>query len=74
MARGAQKEQSRLKAQKLADAKKGGVSQLKARAAGLTMMCPACKSQMASYKILAQHMEAKHPKDAVPTEESFAAK
>ena len=34
---------NREKAQKLADSKKGGTSQLGARAAGLSITCPTCK-------------------------------
>ncbi|KAI8340124.1 At2g23090 like protein [Chlamydoabsidia padenii] len=73
MARGAQKEQARQKAQKEAAKRKGGVSQLGARQAGLQIKCPTCMSQMANYKLLVQHMEAKHPKDKIPSEESFSA-
>jgi uncharacterized short protein YbdD (DUF466 family) len=28
---------------------------------------------IANYKLVVQHMEAKHPKDPIPTEESFKA-
>ncbi|CAG8499815.1 12273_t:CDS:2 [Ambispora gerdemannii] len=73
MARGKQKEQAREKAQKQAEARAGGKSQLNARAAGLQFKCPVCKTPAANYKIVVQHMEAKHPRDAVPSEESFQA-
>ncbi|KAI9024408.1 At2g23090 like protein [Phycomyces nitens] len=72
MARGAQKEQARQKAQKEAAKRAGGVSQLGARAAGLQIKCPKCFSGMANYKLLVQHMEAKHPKDPIPEESTFA--
>ncbi|KAI8815872.1 putative zinc finger protein [Fimicolochytrium jonesii] len=71
MVRGAAKQQAREKNQKLAASKAGGVSQLKARAAGLPIVCPSCKGPMAGYKILVQHMESKHPGAAVPDEASF---
>jgi len=62
----------RVKAQKkAADANKGG-SQLQARAAGLQLICPSCRTQLANYKTLKQHMEAKHPGVPVPPEESFS--
>ncbi|KAI8840000.1 putative zinc finger protein [Chytriomyces cf. hyalinus JEL632] len=71
MVRGAAKEQAREKAQKKTAAHAGGASQLKARAAGLQFICPTCRSQVGSYKLLAQHMESKHPGTNIPTEESF---
>ncbi|KAI8922056.1 hypothetical protein PhCBS80983_g00358 [Powellomyces hirtus] len=72
MVRGAAKQQARERNQKQAAAKAGGVSQLKARAEGLKIVCPSCKGPMAGYKILIQHMESKHPGVAVPSEDSFA--
>ncbi|CEP14202.1 hypothetical protein [Parasitella parasitica] len=57
MARGAQKEQARAKAQKEAAKRAGGVSQLGARAAGLQIKCPICLGAIANYKLLKQHME-----------------
>ncbi|KAI9207579.1 putative zinc finger protein [Polychytrium aggregatum] len=72
MVRGAAKEQARQKAQKKAEAMKGGESQLKARAEGLKIICPSCKIAMPGYKILVQHMESKHPSAAIPAESSFA--
>ncbi|KAJ3042485.1 hypothetical protein HDV00_007256 [Rhizophlyctis rosea] len=72
MVRGAAKAQAQEKAAKKAAAQKGGESQLKARAAGLKIVCPSCKGPMASHKILVQHMESKHPGVAIPTEDSFA--
>ncbi|CAI2175925.1 5142_t:CDS:2 [Funneliformis geosporum] len=57
MARGKQKEQAREKAQKQAENKPGGKSQLGARAAGLQLKCPVCK--------------AKHPKETIPPESDF---
>ncbi|KAF7727642.1 hypothetical protein EC973_007300 [Apophysomyces ossiformis] len=73
MARGAQKEQARQKAQKEAAKKNKSGSQLAARAAGLQIKCGKCFSPMANYKLLVQHMEAKHPKDPIPPESSFDA-
>ncbi|KAI9227369.1 MAG: putative zinc finger protein [Piptocephalis tieghemiana] len=73
MARGQQKIQAQQKAQKLAASKQGGKSQLAARAAGIKMACPTCKSPLPNYKMLQAHMGAKHPKDPVPSEESFSA-
>ncbi|KAJ3188322.1 hypothetical protein HDU85_005473 [Gaertneriomyces sp. JEL0708] len=72
MVRGAAKQQARERNQKQQAAKAGGVSQLKARAEGLKVQCPSCKGPMASYKVLVQHMESKHPGVAVPSEASFA--
>ncbi|KAI8390329.1 putative zinc finger protein [Blakeslea trispora] len=71
MARGAQKEQARQKAQKEAAKRKNNGSQLSARAAGLQIKCPKCFTALANYNILKQHMEAKHPKDPVPPESDF---
>ncbi|KAI8637571.1 putative zinc finger protein [Parasitella parasitica] len=71
MARGAQKEQARLKAQKKAAMRSGSSSQLEARAAGLQIKCPTCYGAIANYKLLKQHMEAKHPKADVPPECDF---
>ncbi|KAI8148895.1 putative zinc finger protein [Fennellomyces sp. T-0311] len=73
MARGAQKEQSRQKAQKEAAKRGKPKSQLGARAAGLQVKCPSCFSNMPTYKLLVQHMEAKHPKADIPPESSFTA-
>ncbi|ORY98237.1 hypothetical protein BCR43DRAFT_265050 [Syncephalastrum racemosum] len=74
MARGAQKEQARQKAQKEAAKRNaGGKSQLGARAAGLQIKCPKCFTAIPTYKLLVQHMEAKHPKETVPPESSFTA-
>ncbi|KAK4515460.1 uncharacterized protein ATC70_010406 [Mucor velutinosus] len=74
MARGAQKEQSRQKAQKEAAKRAGKGSQLGARAAGLQIKCPKCFIALANYNLLKQHMEAKHPKEPIPSESDFAAK
>ncbi|GBB87157.1 hypothetical protein RclHR1_01360028 [Rhizophagus clarus] len=71
MARGKQKEQAREKAQKQAENRQGGKSQLGARAAGLQLKCPVCKTPVANYKIIVQHMEAKHPKEPIPPEKDF---
>ncbi|CAG8437948.1 15412_t:CDS:2 [Funneliformis caledonium] len=71
MARGRQKEQAREKAQKQAENKNGGKSQLGARAAGLQLKCPVCKTPTANYKVIVQHMEAKHPKEPIPPESAF---
>ncbi|CAO3653342.1 unnamed protein product [Mucor hiemalis] len=58
MARGAQKEQARQKAQKEAAKRSGKSSQLGSRAAGLQIKCPKCFIAIANYNILKQHMEA----------------
>ncbi|KAI8062677.1 At2g23090 like protein [Gongronella butleri] len=71
MARGAQKEQARQKAQKEAAKKNKSGSQLQAREAGLPIKCPTCMLRVTHYKVLVTHMEAKHPKETVPAEESF---
>ncbi|KAI7859063.1 At2g23090 like protein [Circinella umbellata] len=71
MARGAQKEQARQKAQKEAAKRAKPKSQLGARSAGLQVKCPTCFSMMTTYKLLVQHMEAKHPKDTIPPESNF---
>ncbi|KAJ3296200.1 hypothetical protein HDU79_007289 [Rhizoclosmatium sp. JEL0117] len=47
-------------------------SQLEARAKGLTIICPICRTQVGSYKLIAGHYEAKHPKEPIPPESSFA--
>ncbi|CDH48709.1 predicted protein [Lichtheimia corymbifera JMRC:FSU:9682] len=73
MARGAQKEQARQKAQKEAAKKGKAKSQLGARAAGLQVKCPKCFVTMPTYKTLVNHMEAKHPKDPVPPESDFTS-
>ncbi|KAL1920484.1 uncharacterized protein VTP21DRAFT_861 [Calcarisporiella thermophila] len=73
MTRGKQKEQAREKARKLAESKKGGQSQLDARKAGLQMKCPVCKTPIANYKLVVNHMEAKHPKDPIPSETAMSA-
>ncbi|CAO0802859.1 unnamed protein product [Mucor circinelloides] len=57
MARGAQKEQSRQKAQKEAAKRAGKGSQLGARAAGLQIKCSKCFIALANYNLLKQHME-----------------
>ncbi|PWN26561.1 hypothetical protein BDZ90DRAFT_253965 [Jaminaea rosea] len=77
MVRGHAKAQAQAAAQKKAAGGKGtGKSQLgEARAAGLrTFMCKKCLIGIPSYKILVVHYESKHPKDPVPSEESFATK
>ncbi|KAI9189202.1 hypothetical protein H9P43_000630 [Blastocladiella emersonii ATCC 22665] len=68
MARGKQKEESRLRAEK--SKPKEGKSQLKDREKGMQYTCPVCKNPCANYKILVQHMEAKHPKAPIPAEGS----
>ncbi|CEG69138.1 hypothetical protein CU097_014174 [Rhizopus azygosporus] len=74
MARGAQKEQARQRAQKKAAERSNKGSQLGARAAGLQIKCPKCLIALANYKLLVQHFEAKHPKDNVPPESDFERK
>ncbi|KAI8878579.1 putative zinc finger protein [Backusella circina FSU 941] len=74
MARGAQKEQARAKAQKEAAKRSSKGSQLNARAAGLQIKCPSCFIALANYKLLVQHMTAKHDKLPIPPESDFAAK
>ncbi|KAF0507716.1 C2H2-type zinc finger transcription factor [Gigaspora margarita] len=71
MVRGKQKEQAREKAQKLAENRAGGKSQLETRSKGLQMKCPVCKTPVANYKVIVQHMEAKHLKQTIPPESSF---
>ncbi|ORX58957.1 putative zinc finger protein [Hesseltinella vesiculosa] len=71
MARGHQKEQARQKAQKEAAKRSKNGSQFAARAAGLQMKCPTCMQPLSNYKVLISHMEAKHPKENIPTEDSF---
>ncbi|KAI7899569.1 At2g23090 like protein [Cokeromyces recurvatus] len=71
MARGAQKEQARQRAQKEAAKRKSNGSQLGARAAGLQIKCPKCFIALPNYNLLKQHFEAKHPKDPVPPESDF---
>ncbi|CAG8565095.1 10270_t:CDS:2 [Acaulospora morrowiae] len=66
-----QREQAREKAQKQAEARNGGKSQLEARAKGLQLKCPVCKTPAANYKVVVQHMEAKHPKETIPPESAF---
>ncbi|CAO3614130.1 unnamed protein product [Cunninghamella blakesleeana] len=73
MARGAQKEQARQKAQKEAAKRQKNGSQLKAREAGLQIKCSVCMALMANYKLLVQHMEAKHPSATIPPESSFSS-
>ncbi|CAO3590194.1 unnamed protein product [Absidia cylindrospora] len=65
MARGAQKEQARQKAQKEAAKRAKGASQLD--------QMSYLHVSMANYKLLVQHMEAKHPKEKIPSEDSFAS-
>ncbi|KAI8973041.1 putative zinc finger protein [Pilobolus umbonatus] len=72
MARGAQKEQARQKAQKEAAKRSKTGSQITARAAGLQFKCPKCFIALANYNLVVQHMEAKHPKETIPSESSFA--
>ncbi|KAL1930380.1 hypothetical protein VTP01DRAFT_10542 [Rhizomucor pusillus] len=71
MARGAQKEQARQRAQKEAAKRKEPKSQLAARAAGLTIKCPKCLIGMPAYTQFVQHMTAKHPKEPIPPESTF---
>ncbi|KAF9926910.1 hypothetical protein BGZ67_007888 [Mortierella alpina] len=46
-------------------------SQLKAMVDGNKFKCPKCMLMIANYKLIVQHMEAKHPKEPVPSEEAF---
>jgi len=71
MTRGHQKAQAKEKAAQRAAAHTPGKSQLGARAAGLTIKCPTCLASMANYKLLVQHMEAKHPRDKIPDESTL---
>ncbi|ORZ31449.1 hypothetical protein BCR44DRAFT_43632 [Catenaria anguillulae PL171] len=68
MARGKQKEESRLRAEK--NKPKEGKSQLKDREKAMNYSCSVCRTACANYKILVQHMEAKHPKSPIPPESS----
>ncbi|KAH7820621.1 uncharacterized protein MONOS_10821 [Monocercomonoides exilis] len=68
MARGLQKIQSQQRAQDKKGKEKG--SQLAARKAGIKMSCPECKCEIANYKTLVQHMQAKHPSATIPPEPS----
>lgn len=71
MVRGHAKEQSQqANAKKQAALQKAG-SQLEAQKAGVKMVCPSCKMGVASYKVLVQHFDSKHPKETCPTEESL---
>ncbi|CAG8857113.1 19837_t:CDS:2, partial [Gigaspora margarita] len=45
------------KAQKLAENRAGGKSQLETRSKGLQMKCPVCKTPVVNYKVIVQHME-----------------
>ncbi|KAF9549846.1 hypothetical protein EC957_002416 [Mortierella hygrophila] len=72
MTRGLQKQQARANAEKRAAANAPPKSQLKAMVAGNQFKCPKCMLMIANYKLVVQHMEAKHPKEPVPTEESFS--
>ncbi|KAF8059649.1 zinc finger protein 706 [Scenedesmus sp. PABB004] len=71
MVRGNAKIEAQKKAEKRAEASKKAGSQLKARAAGLPIVCPSCRATLPTYKILAEHMGAKHPGLPLPPEESF---
>jgi hypothetical protein len=88
--RGHAKEQARERAAKKADAHKGGTSQvkkiitqrrlilmskqLKARAAGVQIICSVCRGPISSYKIYVQHMETKHPNAPILKEEELSNK
>ncbi|KAG0297561.1 hypothetical protein BGZ96_005869 [Linnemannia gamsii] len=72
MTRGLQKQQARANADKRAAANAPPKSQLKAMVAGNQFKCPKCMLMIANYKLVVQHMEAKHPKEPVPTEASFS--
>ncbi|KAI9222923.1 hypothetical protein BC828DRAFT_403584 [Blastocladiella britannica] len=48
-------------------------SQLKEREKGQQYSCNVCKNPCASYKILVQHMVAKHPRVPVPPEAGSSA-
>ncbi|KAG9320282.1 hypothetical protein KVV02_001324 [Mortierella alpina] len=61
----------RANADKRAAANAPPKSQLKAMVDGNKFKCPKCMLMIANYKLIVQHMEAKHPKEPVPSEESF---
>ncbi|KAK4053262.1 hypothetical protein OIO90_004036 [Microbotryomycetes sp. JL221] len=71
MARGLQKIQAQQKAQ--AKGGKAGNSTLKTRESALKIKCPKCFTPMSDYKNFAEHFEAKHPKETLPTEEQAKA-
>ncbi|KAJ9477495.1 Zinc finger protein [Pseudozyma hubeiensis] len=74
MVRGHAKQQAQEAAAKKAAAAKGGKSQLgEARQKGLKFTCPRCMAQSPNYGVLKEHFQNKHPKDAVPAEDSFSA-
>lgn len=68
MVRGAAKEDAQKKNAKKAEAMSKSGSQKDAQKAGLKITCPGCKMEMASYKVLQQHFESKHPKLTCPSE------
>lgn len=70
MARGHQKEQSRVKAAKR-QAEKGkskGSDQRAAAAKALHYICSVCRTQVPDPKTYKQHFENKHPKAPLPPE------
>ncbi|GAA5867280.1 hypothetical protein JCM8547_003146 [Rhodosporidiobolus lusitaniae] len=71
MARGLQKIEAQQKSREKLKAKEGGKSNLKTRAEGLKVQCPACKIPVSDMKNLTEHFGAKHPKLPMPTAESL---
>lgn len=69
MARGHQKEQSRVKnAKKQAATKSKGSDQRASAAAALHYICNVCRTQVPDPKTYKQHFENKHPKLPLPPE------
>ena len=64
MTRGKQKIDAQRKSAEKNQKSKG--SQLEARAVGLKVVCPICKSQLANEKQLIDHYGSKHPKEKPP--------
>ncbi|EHS63043.1 uncharacterized protein PGTG_22758 [Puccinia graminis f. sp. tritici CRL 75-36-700-3] len=69
MVRGHAKAQAQAKNAAKQGSQKG--SQLGAQQAVTKVGCSICKAPTPSYKLLVTHYEAKHPKESVPTEETF---
>ncbi|KNA23723.1 hypothetical protein SOVF_022620 [Spinacia oleracea] len=68
MTRGKQKLEAQKKNAEKNQKNKG--SQIEARAVGLKVICPICKSQLANEKQLIDHYGSKHPKEKPPSNSS----
>uniref|UniRef100_A0ACD5ZHI5 Uncharacterized protein n=1 Tax=Avena sativa TaxID=4498 RepID=A0ACD5ZHI5_AVESA len=64
MTRGKQKIDAQRRSAEKNQKSKG--SQLEARAEGLKIICPVCKTQLANEKQLIDHYGSKHPKEKPP--------